>query len=127
VVPTRAHEPRPLSALLHDVAFARHGHQFALIRGNRSGTGSEVVTLAAERRTGQSRRVFSAPGAITAIEWSPNDDWLLVAWDGADQWVFVRAAGRREVRTVTGLADRFDPGSGPQLPAVAAWCCAVVE
>jgi dipeptidyl aminopeptidase/acylaminoacyl peptidase len=126
VVSARPHEPRPLAVYMRDLAFARRGHRFALIRVNSSGTGSEVVTLAAERRPGQPRRVFSAPGAITAIEWSPDGEWLLVAWDGADQWIFVRTTGRREVRTVGGLADRFDAGSGPELPRVTGWCCAAV-
>jgi hypothetical protein len=112
---------------VRDVAFARRGHRFALIRATRSGTGSEVVTLAAESRPGSPRPVFSAPGAIGEIEWSPDGQWLLVAWTGADQWVFVRPAPSREVRTVVELADRFDAGSGPQLPSVSGWCCAVVE
>ena len=83
--------------------------------------------MAAERQAGKPRSVFSAPGAIGEIEWSPDGEWLLVAWAGADQWVFVRDAPGREVRTVTGLADRFNAGSGPELPSVSAWCCSAVE
>ncbi|MGH3117965.1 MAG: WD40 repeat domain-containing protein [Gaiellales bacterium] len=125
--PTRSLEPQSLPTYVRDIAFARRGHRFALIRATRSGAGTEVVTLLAEASPGKPRAVFSAPGAISEIEWSPDGEWLLVAWAGADQWVFVHAPPGREVRTVTGLADRFEAGSGPQLPAVSAWCCAALE
>jgi dipeptidyl aminopeptidase/acylaminoacyl peptidase len=126
-VPIRLREPQALPTYVRDVAFARRGHRFALIRATRSGTGSEVVTLAAEGRPGSPRPVFSAPGAIGEIEWSPDGQWLLVAWTGADQWVFVRPAPSREVRTVVELAGRFDAGSGPELPNVSGWCCPSVR
>lgn len=123
-VATKVREPQALPTYVRDVAFARRGHRFALIRTTRSGAGSEVVTLAAEQEPGNARPVFSAPGAIGEIEWSPDGEWLLVAWTGADQWIFVRPAPSREVRTVVELADRFDAGSGPELPIVSGWCCA---
>ena len=125
-LPTRSLEPQSAPTYLREVAFARRGHRLALIRVTPSRAGTEVVTFAAERQAGTPRSVFSAPGAIGEIEWSPDGEWLLVAWAGADQWVFVRAGSGREVRTVTGLADRFDAGSGPELPSVSAWCCASV-
>lgn len=123
-LPTRSIEPPSLLTYVREVAFARRGHRFALIRVTPSGASTEVVTLAAERRTGKARSVFSAPGAITEVEWSPDGEWLLVDWQGAGQWVFVPTAPGREARTVIGLADRFDAGSGPELPIVSAWCCA---
>lgn len=126
-VPVRVRQPQALPTYVRDIAFARGGHRFALIRATRSGAGSEVVTLAAERQPGNPRPVFSAPGAIGEIEWSPDGEWLLVAWSGADQWVFVRQAPSREVRTVVELADRFDAGSGPELPNVSGWCCRSVR
>jgi dipeptidyl aminopeptidase/acylaminoacyl peptidase len=131
--PTPLLYPQPLPAYSRQVAFARRGHRFALIRANPSGRGTRVVTLAAERfpgrarGAGRARPVFSAPGAITEVEWSPDGEWLLIAWTGADQWVFDRAAAGRDVRTVSGLADRFDAGSGPEMPSVSGWCCAVLE
>ena len=126
-VSMRSLQPQPLPTYSRQIAFARRGHRFALIRAKRSGTGTEVVTLAAEHSPGRARPVFSAPGAITEVEWSPDGEWLLIAWSGADQWVFDRAAAGRDVRTVSELADRFDAGSGPQLPSVSGWCCAVLE
>jgi Tol biopolymer transport system component len=123
-VPSPMLDPQPLPAYARLIAFERSGHRFALLRASPRARGSEVVTLAAERRTGKARAVFSAPGAITEVEWSPDGEWLLVDWQGAGQWVFVPTEPGREARTVIGLADRFDAGSGPELPIVSAWCCA---
>ena len=103
-----------------DAAFERRGHGFALTRPTPGGT--EVVLVQASRGPGAPRVMFSAPGAVSGVEWSPDGRWLLVEWRSADQWVLVR--GRR-VRSATAVSDRFDPAGLRRgaFPRVAGWCC----
>jgi WD40 repeat protein len=65
------------------------------------------------------RVVFSAAGRLEQLAWSPDGRWLLVGWPTADQWVFVRADGKR-IRAVAGVSEQFRSRS---FPRVEAWCC----
>jgi hypothetical protein len=68
--------------------------------------------------------LFAGPGRFTAVAWSPDARWVLVAWPSAEQWLFIPRAGRR-VRSVANIPLQFhSPVNGP-FPAVAArgWCC----
>ena len=97
-----------------------------------------VVTTAAARpglharavavlTNGQSRLLMpdvrgsalSGPGALQDLTWSPNGRWLLVGWPSADQWVFVRADGKR-IRAVSNVSDQFRSRA---FPRVDGWCC----
>ena len=68
----------------------------------------------------EKRDVFYGTGEFRDLAWSPNGDWLLVAWPTADQWVFVRAEGKR-IRAVANLSEQFRSQS---FPRVEGWCCA---
>jgi hypothetical protein len=76
-------------------------------------------------RNGQSeaivggRVVFRGTGSFGQAEWSPDRRWLLVTWPTADQWVFVRTAGRRRIVGVSRISAQFGSAS-----RVAGWCCA---
>jgi hypothetical protein len=63
--------------------------------------------------------VFSASGRLEQPVWTPDGQWLLVAWPTADQWVFVRADGRR-IRAVSNVSEQFRSRS---FPRVEGWCC----
>jgi hypothetical protein len=63
--------------------------------------------------------VFRATGRLVDPVWSPNGRWLLLAWPTADQWVFVRADGKR-IRAVSNVSEQFRSRS---FPRVEGWCC----
>ncbi len=77
------------------------------------GAASEVVT--------GGRVIFRGTGEFRDVARSPDGRWLLVTWPTADQWVFVRAAGRRKIEAVSGITRQFGGGS---FPRIAGWCCA---
>ena len=62
---------------------------------------------------------LSGPGALEDLAWSPDSNWLIASWPGADQWVFVRADGKR-IQAVSNVADQFRSRS---FPRVQGWCC----
>ena len=64
--------------------------------------------------------VFAGTGGFTDLAWSPDGRWLLVAWAGADQWLFLRPDGGGRVRAVGSIAEQF--GGGP-FPKLGGWCC----
>ena len=65
------------------------------------------------------RTVFRAVGNLGDLTWSPDGRWLLVTWPTADQWVLVRADGRR-IRAVGNIAEQF---RSREFPRVEGWCC----
>jgi hypothetical protein len=90
--------------------------------------GSHAVAYAHERR-GQTQvlvdgepggSVFSGPGRIDQLAWSPDGRWLLLGWRAADQWVFVRP-GTRSVEAASDVSGQF---RSTTFPTVAGWCCA---
>jgi hypothetical protein len=81
--------------------------------------------------SGSVQPLFSGAGRFGELAWSPDGGWLLVAWQDADQWLFIRtdAAGGGEVerlRAVANISRQFDPGAadGSDFPALRTWCCA---
>lgn len=78
--------------------------------------GAQSTVLAA--RTG--RALFTGPGRVREVAWSPDGRWLLVPWVDADQWVFVRANGRRRIQAVSRITGQFE---STRFPRVVGWCC----
>jgi hypothetical protein len=66
------------------------------------------------------RSVFTGPGRFTDVAWSPDGGWLLVAWADADQWVFLRSSGTRDVQAVSRISTQF---RATAFPALGGWCC----
>ena len=64
---------------------------------------------------------LSTAGTLGAPLWSPDGRWLLVSLAEADQWIFIRAAGRQQIRAVANVSKQFRSRAFPQ---VAGWCCA---
>ena len=63
--------------------------------------------------------VFSGPGRIDELAWSPDGRWLLLGWRAADQWLFVRP-GTRAVRAASRISEQF---RSSRFPTIAGWCC----
>jgi hypothetical protein len=64
-------------------------------------------------------RLFAGTGRFSELAWSPDGRWLLVGWPTADQWVFVRADGRR-IRAVANVSAQLRTRT---FPRVEGWCC----
>ena len=64
--------------------------------------------------------VFSGPGRIDELAWSPDGRWLLLGWRAADQWLFVRP-GARSVDAASDISGQF---RSETFPTLAGWCCA---
>jgi hypothetical protein len=99
------------------VAFVRRGHRFVMIRFSPATGRSDLVLLQAEKDPGEARFLYSAPGEFRSLAISPNGRWLLVGWENADQWLFLRLTAAK-VQAVSNIAQEF--GS---FPAGVSWCC----
>jgi hypothetical protein len=107
-----------LSAPIEDAALAPNGRAVAFAQ--RTGGRSQLFIIARLRPDASAaRRIVSVTGTFTAIQWSPNGRWLLVAWREADQWLFFRSAGVRAVHGVSAISSQFEG-----FPAIGGWCCA---
>jgi len=85
-----------------------------------SGTRSAVVIYGP---AGKPRRLLSVPGSLGEVAWSPDGRRLLIAWPGANQWLFLPLA-RGEGRAVADISTAFAPGHRTaSFPRVDGWCC----
>jgi hypothetical protein len=111
-----------LPGQLVDAAFAPRGHRVALVR--RVGQFSELLVVEADTLRRQ-QVVFRGRGRFSDVAWSPVGRWLLLGWESADQWLFIRSTDVSKIKAVSSLAVQFDPGgtgAGP-FPRVEGWCC----
>ena len=86
-------------------------HQVAVTRVH--GAQSDVFLLRGKRL------LFRGTGVFYGLAASPDGRWLLVAWPTADQWVFIRADGRKIV-AVSNISAQFRSRT---FPRVEGWCC----
>ncbi len=51
--------------------------------------------------------------------------WLLLGWESADQWLFIRSADVDRVLSVPNVSAQFEGGGQDEVgfPHVAGWCC----
>jgi hypothetical protein len=94
-----------------DATFVPGTNQLVVIRVH--GQGSTLFLL----RGG--RTLFNVAGMLDQLVASPDGRWLLVSWPEADQWIFVRAGGRR-ILAVSHIRAQFRTQS---FPRVEGWCC----
>jgi hypothetical protein len=84
------------------------------------GTYSEAVVY---RPGKQPRTLLSVPGSLGQVEWSPDGRRLLVAWPGANQWLFL-PLGRGRGRAIADISKAIAPSGRPtSFPLLAGWCC----
>lgn len=93
-------------------SLAPRAQAVAVVRSDGATSAVDVFT-----RSGERRRVFAGSGRFGALAWSPDGRWLLVPWEDADQWVFVRVAGARRLAPVAGISRQFEGG----FPRVGGW------
>jgi len=103
---------RPVAA-----SFAPRTHRFALLRWFTQQRRSGVEVVAADR-LGKRTRIFAGAGTFGAVAWSPTGRWLILDWDSADQWLFIRSAAVRKLVAVSNIEENFGPDASP-----AGWCC----
>jgi hypothetical protein len=101
-------------------AFRPHGEALALVVA--AGGKSSVVVYSGPGYRAH-RTVFSAPGVLGGLAWSPDGRWLLVDWRSADEWIFIRSSGTHRVITAPNISATFRT-SREAPPAIAGWCCA---
>jgi hypothetical protein len=95
-------------------AFSPKSHSFVV--SVRRPARSEILLMQADR-TG-ARLLFAGAGEFPSLAWSPQGNWLLLGWDSADQWLFLRSTAVRKLRAVSGIDDAFGPAS-----EIGGWCC----
>jgi len=105
-----------------DAAFAPDDHRIALVR-QRAGR-SELLLVDGDVLRRQ-QPVFDGAGRFSDIAWSPGGRWLVLGWESADQWLFIRSADVEKIKAVSSLAKQFDPaGTGAgAFPRIEGWCC----
>jgi hypothetical protein len=52
---------------------------------------------------------------------SPDGRWVAVGWPEADQFVFFRAEGQRQIRAISDVSAQFRSRT---FPRISGWCCA---
>lgn len=67
--------------------------------------------------------LLNVPGSLGEVAWSPDGRRLLVAWPGANQWLFL-PVGRGQGRAVANISTAFSPGErAASFPRLEGWCC----
>ncbi len=97
-------------------AFLPGTHRIALVE--RFYDRSTVRLFAADDLGMRLHRIFAGAGVFGDLAWSPDGKWLLLSWDSADQWLFIRSAAVRKVVAVSNVVGSF--GANPALDG---WCC----
>jgi hypothetical protein len=93
-----------------DASLSPDGRRVAVVRGG------DVVVAG----TGVPRRVLSGAG-LGSLAWSPDGRWLLVSWPTANQWVFVRVAGKPRIVAFSRIRQQF--AMRRSFPRLDGWCC----
>jgi hypothetical protein len=116
--PTWTWTPPPGTSIT-STAPAPEGRRVAVVL--RAGRSGRVLLVS---RAGAPRTVFVGPGRFAAPRWSPDGSWLLLPWESADQWLFLRPGGSlAKLHAVDHVAAQFAPGdpNAARFPAVVGW------
>ena len=68
----------------------------------------------------EARDVLGAAADIATPVRSPDGRWLAVGWPEADQLVFIRTQGGRQLRAVSNVSAQFRSRT---FPTIGGWCC----
>jgi len=86
------------------------------------GTYSEVLVFGPGAE--KPRSLLTVPYSLGEVAWSPDGRRLLVAWPGANQWLFL-PVGRGKPRAVANISTAFSADGRPaSFPRIEGWCCA---
>lgn len=114
--------PLPPGAVVNDAALAPQRSLVAVsvTHWREHGTYSEILVF----RPGRSpQALLSVPGSLSQVEWSPDGKRLLVAWPGANQWLFL-PLGRGRGRAIANISKAIAPSGRPtSFPQLEGWCC----
>jgi WD40 repeat protein len=117
----------PAGARIDDAAFSPGGDSIAalLLLPARAGRPARSEAVLIDATTGSRRPLFSAPGRLSGLAWSPDGSRLLIGWRDANQWLFVPIGGRSHVDAIAGISDDFAPGARRpgSFPRIEGWCC----
>ena len=90
-------------------AISLDGDRVATVLVSKSGERSE---LPCSVPAGSRRTLFQGLGRFAEALYSPDGEWLLLAWPSADQWLFLNPArsapGRRDLRHRRPVRPRHD-------------------
>jgi dipeptidyl aminopeptidase/acylaminoacyl peptidase len=115
--------PVPAAASVVDAAVAPDRPAVAAVATHwrDRGTRSEVLLFAPGAE--KPRSLLTVPGSLGEVAWSPDGRRLLVAWPGANQWLFL-SVGRGRARAVANISTAFSPGGrAASFPKIEGWCC----
>jgi hypothetical protein len=113
----------PAGATVVDAALAPRRPLVAAVLTHWRGTGTRSSVVVYGFGRNGPRRLLSVPGSLGEVVWSPDGRRLLVAWPGANQWLFL-PVGRGEGRAVAGVSRAVSPGGRKaSFPRVEGWCC----
>jgi hypothetical protein len=119
--------PLPSGATVRDASFSSRSEVIAALlrlpaRGERPPRSALVLIDPAELSL---RPLFTTPGRLRDLLWSPNGRRILIPWPDADQWLFIPVGGAGRVRAIAGIAAEFAPGrpGNARFPRIDGWCC----
>jgi Tol biopolymer transport system component len=112
----------PLPGTFRTAAFAPDDNRIAVVR-SQAGRSELVISESDQLRVREP--VFAGKGAFSDVAWSPGGRWLLLGWESADQWLFIRSTDVEKIKAVSSLAQQFDPGGtgAGEFPRIEGWCC----
>jgi hypothetical protein len=94
-------------------AIAPDGRRYAFVQTN--GVRSSVYLIGI--LGGPTERIFSGAGTFAKVVWSPDGRWLLLDWETADQWLFIRTPVKKLV-AVSNIRANFGMNA-----SIVGWCC----
>jgi len=114
--------PLPPGAVVNDAALApqRSLVVVSVTYWRKHDTYSEILVF----RPGKGpHTLLSVPGSLGQVEWSPDGKRLLVAWPGANQWLFL-PLGHGRGRAIANISRAIAPSGRPtSFPELEGWCC----
>jgi WD40 repeat protein len=102
------------SARVAAASISPDGKSIAFVEREKGHSSLQLTGLDA----GAPRELFRGAGAFTNAIWAPDGRWLLLDWQSADQWLFIRSVAVQKVVAVSNIRANFGGNA-----ALAGWCC----